>query len=210
MAAATLALASCANDDTTGSTATRPTRQPVPQTPPSLRRSLRKNRRARSRLRHQSRAGDGALTVGYLLPTTGDLAFLGPPEIAGVNLAVKEINAAGGVLGKPVSIVPADSGDGTPPSHSASVDKLLGKKSDVIIGAASSSVSLSVIDKIVNARRRPLLPRQHVDGIRHLRRQEPLLPDRTLRRPPGCRACQHRGQGRVQERCHSGSPRLLW
>ena len=43
---------------------------------------------------------DGVLTVGTLLPQTGSLAFLGPPEFAGVKLAVKDINAAGGVLGK--------------------------------------------------------------------------------------------------------------
>ena len=41
--------------------------------------------------------GDGTLTIGTLLPQTGDLAFLGPPEFAGVELAVKEINEAGGV-----------------------------------------------------------------------------------------------------------------
>ena len=29
--------------------------------------------------------GDGTLTVGTLLPQTGDLAFLGPPEFAGVR-----------------------------------------------------------------------------------------------------------------------------
>src|ERR671919_436054 len=58
--------------------------------------------------------GDGVLTVGTLLPSTGDLAFLGPPEFAGVDLAVKEINDAGGVLGKPVETAQADSGDGTP------------------------------------------------------------------------------------------------
>ncbi|MGI8613479.1 MAG: ABC transporter substrate-binding protein, partial [Nocardioidaceae bacterium] len=96
-------------------------------------------------------AGDGTLTVGSLLPQTGDLAFLGPPEFAGVDLAVKDINAAGGVLGKPVKQASADSGDGTPKIAPGSVDKLLQQNVDVIIGAASSSVSLSVIDKITNA-----------------------------------------------------------
>ena len=95
--------------------------------------------------------GDGTLTVGSLLPATGDLAALGPPEFAGVDLAVKDINEAGGVLGKDVKDVDADSGDGTPKIAPGSVDKLLNGKSDVIIGAASSSVSLSVIDKIINA-----------------------------------------------------------
>lgn len=95
--------------------------------------------------------GDGTLTVGSLLPSTGDLAFLGPPEFAGVDLAVKDINEAGGVLGKDVVQSRADSGDGTPKIAPGSVDKLLTAKSDVIVGAASSSVSLSVIDKIINA-----------------------------------------------------------
>jgi len=95
--------------------------------------------------------GDGILTVGTLLPSTGDLAFLGPPEFAGVDLAVKDINEAGGVLGKDVAQSKADSGDGTPKIAPGSVDKLLSAKSDAIIGAASSSVSLSVIDKIVSA-----------------------------------------------------------
>lgn len=92
-----------------------------------------------------------ALTIGALLPATGDLAFLGPPEFAGVDLAVADINAAGGVLGKDVESVEADSGDGTPAIAPTSVDKLLNANADVIVGAASSSVSLSVIDKIVNA-----------------------------------------------------------
>ena len=95
--------------------------------------------------------GDGVLTVGTLLPSTGDLAFLGPPEFAGVDLAVKDINEAGGVLGKDVVQSKADSGDGTPKIAPGSVDKLLSAKADVIIGAASSSVSLSVIDKITSA-----------------------------------------------------------
>ena len=37
--------------------------------------------------------GDGTLRIGSLLPQTGDLAFLGPPEFAGVDAAVADINA---------------------------------------------------------------------------------------------------------------------
>ena len=95
--------------------------------------------------------GDGTFTVGTLLPQTGDLAFLGPPEFAGVQTAVDEINAAGGVLGKDVVQVKADSGDGTPDIAGAQTDKLLDANADIVVGAASSSVSLSVIDKITGA-----------------------------------------------------------
>ncbi|MFD1858770.1 amino acid ABC transporter substrate-binding protein [Aeromicrobium camelliae] len=95
--------------------------------------------------------GDGVLTIGALLPQTGDLAFLGPPEFAGVDLAIQEINEAGGVLGQEVKGVKADSGDGTPNIAPGETDKLLNANADVIVGAAASGVSLAVIDKIVGA-----------------------------------------------------------
>ncbi len=99
-----------------------------------------------------TRAGNGTLKIGTLLPVTGSLAFLGPPEIAGVKLAVKEINAAGGVLGKPAEISEGDSSDAQNPTVATqTVDRLLSENVDAIIGAASSSVTLNVIDKVVGA-----------------------------------------------------------
>ena len=55
------------------------------------------------------------------------------------------------MLGKPVEQAKGDSGDLTPDIGAEQVDKLLNAGSDVILGAASSSVSLSVIDKIIGA-----------------------------------------------------------
>ena len=94
---------------------------------------------------------DGVLTVGTILPVTGDLAFLGPPEIAGADLAVADINAAGGVLGADVVLEQGDSGDTTTDTANLEVDRLLAAGSDVIVGAASSAVSKTVIDKITGS-----------------------------------------------------------
>jgi len=96
-------------------------------------------------------AGDGVLKIGTILPQTGSLAFLGPPEFVGVDVAIKDINDNGGAVGKPVQIQHMDSGDTSTDIATQSVNKLLTDKTDVIIGAASSSVSLSVIDKITGA-----------------------------------------------------------
>jgi ABC-type branched-subunit amino acid transport system substrate-binding protein len=98
-----------------------------------------------------TREGDGVLTIGTILPETGSLAFLGPPEFAGVQLAVEDINAAGGVLGADVVLIQGDSGDTSTDIASQTVDRLLGEDVDAIVGAASSSVSLTVIDKITTA-----------------------------------------------------------
>ena len=98
-----------------------------------------------------TREGDGVLTLGSLLPQTGSLAFLGPPEFAGVDLAVQEINEAGGVLGADVVHIPGDSGDTTTNQADQTTDRHLAENVDAIIGAASSSVTLTVIDKITAA-----------------------------------------------------------
>lgn len=90
------------------------------------------------------------LVVGSILPQTGDLAFLGPPEFAGVKKAVTEINAAGGVLGSEVTSIEGDSGDTTTDIASQTVDSHLSQGVGAIIGAASSGVSLTVIDKITS------------------------------------------------------------
>jgi branched-chain amino acid transport system substrate-binding protein len=93
------------------------------------------------------------LIVGTLLPQTGSLAFLGPPEIAGVGLAVKEINEAGGVLGADVQLENADSSDADNAEIATqSVTDLQSKDVQVIIGAASSAVTRNVVEDITNAK----------------------------------------------------------
>lgn len=93
----------------------------------------------------------GPLTIGTLLPVTGNLAFLGPPEVAGVNLAISDVNAAGGVLGAEVSVIQGDSGDNSTDIATQTSDRLLQAGANAIIGAASSGVSLTVIDAITQA-----------------------------------------------------------
>jgi branched-chain amino acid transport system substrate-binding protein len=94
-----------------------------------------------------------ALKIGTILPLTGSLAYLNPPAESGVGLAVEDINAAGGVLDKDVSISPAtDSGDSNDMTVSSSAaTKLVNAKVPVAIGAESSSVTLNVIDQLTSS-----------------------------------------------------------
>ncbi|MBC7442536.1 MAG: ABC transporter substrate-binding protein, partial [Ramlibacter sp.] len=96
-------------------------------------------------------AGDRNLTlkIGTILPQSGALAFLGPPEEAGVALAVKDINDA--KLGLTIDPVYRDSGDTTTDTATVSVTDLLSQKVTAIVGAASSGVSKTVIDQITGA-----------------------------------------------------------
>jgi len=89
------------------------------------------------------------LKIGTILPQSGTLAFLGPPEEAGVALAVKEINEAD--LGITVDVEYRDSGDTTTDTATVSVTDLLSLGVSAIVGAASSGVSKTVIDQITGA-----------------------------------------------------------
>lgn len=51
------------------------------------------------------------LRLGAIFPLTGSLAQLGDESFRGVELAVEERNAAGGVLGRPLRLVRADAPD---------------------------------------------------------------------------------------------------
>ncbi|MFW2514151.1 ABC transporter substrate-binding protein [Demequina sp. SO4-13] len=125
-AAASLALAACASDSETETTATDG---------------------------GGDTGGSGeALKIGSLLPLTGSLAFLGPPEVAGVDLAQQEINEAGGVWDQDVEIIHTDSSDtDNPQIASQSVSELTAEEVGAIVGAASSAVTLNVIDDITAA-----------------------------------------------------------
>lgn len=89
--------------------------------------------------------GDG-LKIGSLLPITGDLAQYGGPMQDSVSFLVETVNACGGALGQPVTLISED--DQTDPasgtagmSKLAEVDRVAG-----VVGAAASSVSSAAVD----------------------------------------------------------------
>ena len=98
-----------------------------------------------------ARPADGTLRIGSLLPETGSLSFLGPPMIAATKLGVQDVNEAGGFNGQDVALTEGDSGDTSTDTANSTVDRELSEGVDAIIGAASSAVTLTVIDKVVNA-----------------------------------------------------------
>ena len=92
---------------------------------------------------------DLTLKIGTALPQTGNLAFLGPPEEAGVALAVKEINEA--AAGITVEVEWGDSGDTDNKAYETEIPRLLNAGVTAILGAASSGTSLQFIDQVVAA-----------------------------------------------------------
>ena len=93
---------------------------------------------------------DGRLKIGFLLPVTGPGAALGRSLLAGGQMAVEEINRAGGLLGSPVTVVTRDEG-GSSAVASPSIDDLIDANVDVIVGPASSRVAFSVLGRAIQA-----------------------------------------------------------
>lgn len=94
-------------------------------------------------------ATDLTLTVGTSIPTSGNLAFLGPPEVAGTEYAAAEVNEAG--KGVTVNLIQGDSGDTDNKAYETEVPRVLGEGATAIIGAAASGVSLQIIDQVIAA-----------------------------------------------------------
>lgn len=95
--------------------------------------------------------GDGVLKLGYVLPETGELAFLGPPMVQASRYAIQQINDAGGVLGEPVPDIVGGDEAGNEQVANQAADRLLAEDVDAIIGAAASAMTLAIIDKVTGA-----------------------------------------------------------
>ena len=86
-----------------------------------------------------------ALRIGTLLSLTGGLSLFGPGDTKGANLAVEEINAAGGVLGQPITIFNEDD-QTNPTAAAAAATKLITQNHvNAIVGAQFSGGSLAAI-----------------------------------------------------------------
>ncbi|WP_314428342.1 ABC transporter substrate-binding protein [uncultured Microbacterium sp.] len=92
---------------------------------------------------------DLTLSIGTVLPQTGALSYLGPPEEAGVGLATAEINEA--AKGITVEVEYGDSGDPDNKAYETTVPRLLGSDVQALIGAASSGVTKLFLDQAVGA-----------------------------------------------------------
>ncbi|MCR2828409.1 ABC transporter substrate-binding protein [Microbacterium sp. zg.Y909] len=87
--------------------------------------------------------------IGTALPVTGNLAFLGPPEIAATEFAASQINAAG--KGITIDLIQGDSGDTDNKAYETEIPRLLGEGATAIVGAASSGTSLQFVDQVIAA-----------------------------------------------------------
>lgn len=95
-------------------------------------------------------ADDDTLKIGALVPMTGDLQAYGETSLNGIELAAKEINEAGGVLGSELEIELGDTQ--TTPQAGIDAAKQLVSIDNVsgIVGALSSGVTIPVAQSVTS------------------------------------------------------------
>jgi ABC-type branched-subunit amino acid transport system substrate-binding protein len=90
----------------------------------------------------------GPLKIGILFDFTGDLAEYGGNMLNGANLALNEINAAGGILGQPIEFKQADSQTSPTVAVDAARQLVESDKVSAVIGSLSSGVTLAVAEGV--------------------------------------------------------------
>jgi branched-chain amino acid transport system substrate-binding protein len=88
-------------------------------------------------------SSDGTIKIGAFFSTTGNDATFGTSSMNGINMAVDEINAKGGVLGKKLVVV-AEDDQSQADKASFAVQKLINQDHvDVVVGEVASTRSIA-------------------------------------------------------------------
>jgi branched-chain amino acid transport system substrate-binding protein len=113
----------------------------------------------------RARAAD-PVRIGLDNPLTGTYAAPGKNELVGCQMAADEINAKGGILGRPVELVVEDSSSGDAGTAVQKARKLIdGDKVDFLLGNVNSALSLAIADVSNQKGILHIVPGGHTDAI---------------------------------------------
>ncbi|MBS7808993.1 ABC transporter substrate-binding protein [Variovorax sp. PCZ-1] len=95
--------------------------------------------------------------IGIIGPFTGASADFGNPMLNGIKLAVDEINAVGGYLGKPLELVVKDD-KANPDEGLKQSQALIAEKVNVVVGFCNTGVAAKSLDVFQNAQVPLIIP----------------------------------------------------
>lgn len=113
----------------------------------------------------RARAAD-VVKIGLDNPLTGPLGGLGKNELIGCQLAVEQINAKGGILGREVELIAEDSTSGDAGTAVLKARKLIdGDKVDFLLGNTNSALSLAMAQVSNEKNILHVVPGGHTDAV---------------------------------------------
>ena len=93
-----------------------------------------------------SKKDDDSIVIGVLLPTSGSEAEYGNDMLRSYQFAVDEINEAGGILGRKVTLYQADDGCDADMASSAA-SKIVSKNIDFVVGGYCSGATVPAMQQ---------------------------------------------------------------
>jgi branched-chain amino acid transport system substrate-binding protein len=113
-----------------------------------------------------SARGEQPVLIGLANPLTGTYAGPGKNELAGCELALSQINAKGGILGRPVELRVEDSTSGDAGTAVQKSRKLIERdKVDFLVGNINSSLALAMAQVSFEKGVLHIVPGGHTDAI---------------------------------------------
>jgi branched-chain amino acid transport system substrate-binding protein len=79
------------------------------------------------------------IKVGVPMPTSGPAALYGEPAVKGAQMFVQELNAAGGVLGRPIELIVRDSKGSPDEAVRVAREMILKENVDFLVGTLTSA-----------------------------------------------------------------------
>ncbi len=110
--------------------------------------------------------GDEPIKIGLDNPLTGTFAAVGKNELIGCQLAVEQINAKGGILGRKVDLLVEDSTSGEAAVAVQKANKLIERdKVDFLLGNINSALAQAMANVSFEKKVFHIVPGGHTDSV---------------------------------------------
>lgn len=92
------------------------------------------------------------IKIGSFLSVTGPASFLGDPELKTLELYVERINAAGGVIGRPLELIHYDDAGDASAARNFASRLVRSDRVDIIVGGSTTGATMAAVPLIEQAR----------------------------------------------------------
>jgi branched-chain amino acid transport system substrate-binding protein len=103
--------------------------------------------------------------VGMVEPLTGAYAALAEAEVTGARLGIEEINRGGGILGRAVELLVADSGNDITTGVEKTYELVDHDRVDFVTGNVNSAIALAMTKVTAERRKLHIVTGAHIDEI---------------------------------------------
>jgi branched-chain amino acid transport system substrate-binding protein len=90
------------------------------------------------------------IVIGWAFDSKGSMAPFDGPALAAAQIRVKQLNAHGGVMGRPLQIKTCDTQNNKPAVAKACADKLIGQGANVIFTTCDVDLAAPVVQESIN------------------------------------------------------------